>query len=116
LIPDGEEVTVPPPSPDFVTLSGKVILVKLAVTERAWLMVTTQEPVPVHAPDHPAKVEVASGRADKVTCVPIVNEAEQIVGQVMPAGLDVTLPPPVPVLLTESAKAFFANAAFTERA
>ncbi len=43
---------------------------KVAVTDLLALIVTVQvEAVPVHAPDHPAKVEVASGAADRTTAV-----------------------------------------------
>ena len=46
---------------------------KLAVTERATLMVTEQEAaVPVHAPVQPLKVEPAAGVAVNVTAVPLV--------------------------------------------
>ncbi len=48
--------------------------------------------VPVNAPDHPANVEFASGVAVKVRAVPGLKED--------PEGLVVTLPLPVPVLIT----------------
>jgi len=47
--------------------------------------------VPVQAPDHPAKVELAFGLAVSVTAVPALK--------VDPVGLLVTVPLPVPVLL-----------------
>jgi hypothetical protein len=47
-----------------------VIRVKVAVTELAASTVTVQAPMPVQAPDHPAKVEVASGMAMSATTVP----------------------------------------------
>jgi hypothetical protein len=43
-----------------------------AVTVLAASIVTTQAAVPVQAPDQPAKVEVASGVAIKVTDVPLM--------------------------------------------
>jgi len=55
-------------------------------------MVTEQgEEVPVHPPDHPAKVELASGVAVRVTTVPALK--------VVPAGLLVTVPVPVPLFV-----------------
>jgi hypothetical protein len=44
--------------------------VKLAVTLVAAFIVTVQEPVPVHAPLQPVKVEPFAGVADRVTLVP----------------------------------------------
>jgi hypothetical protein len=44
--------------------------------------------VPEHAPDHPAKVEVLLGVAVRVTAVPAVK--------IVPLGLVVTVPAPVP--------------------
>ena len=44
---------------------------KVAMTERAAVMGTVQTPVPVHAPDHPEKVELGVEVAVKVTEVPL---------------------------------------------
>ena len=76
--------------------------VKLAVTDLAESTVAEQAPVPVQAPDQPANVEVASGVAVRVTTVPESKEAEQVEPQSMPAGAEVTAPPPVPTFETES--------------
>jgi hypothetical protein len=43
---------------------------KVAVTERAWLIVTVQAPVPEQSPLQPAKVEPAVGVGVSVTTVP----------------------------------------------
>jgi hypothetical protein len=75
---------------------------KVALTFRAWLMVTVQLAVPVQAPLQPLKVEPVAGAAVKVTTVPAVNEAEHVAPQLMPAGLLATVPVPAPVLLTVS--------------
>jgi hypothetical protein len=44
--------------------------VKVAVTDLAASSVTTQAPVPAHAPDQPVKFELASGLAVSVTVWP----------------------------------------------
>src|SRR5882724_1839497 len=77
---------------------------KVAVTARAAVIVTLQAPVPVQLPLQPVKVEPATGVAVKVTAVTLVNAAEQAVPQEMPAGKLVTVPLPVPALLTVSVK------------
>src|SRR5262245_56007726 len=64
-------------------------------------MVTVQVPVPVHAPLQPVKVEPAAGIAVNVT-LPPGNPTRQAVGQLMPAGFDVTVPLPVPASVTVS--------------
>ena len=71
LIPAGALVTVPLPVPDLVTVSAKIWVVKVAVSERAAVMLTTQVLVPVHAPVQPLKVEPAAGVAVSVTAVPL---------------------------------------------
>ena len=43
---------------------------KVAVTDRAAVIDTTHEPEPVHAPDHPAKVDPAVALGVNVTEVP----------------------------------------------
>jgi hypothetical protein len=63
-------------------------------------MVTVQAPVPEQAPPQPAKTEPGEGLWDKVTTVPETKLAEQVPPQLMPAGLDVIDPDPLPVLLT----------------
>jgi hypothetical protein len=61
-------------------------------------MVTTQEPVPVHAPLQPVKVEPADAVAVSVTDAPLVKPNEQVAPQLIPAGELVTVPLPVPAL------------------
>jgi hypothetical protein len=64
---------------------------------------TLQAAIPVHAPDHPAKVFPASVVSVNTT-VPWVKLAEQVPGQLIPAGELVTVPVPVPALVTVSWK------------
>ena len=101
LMPVGALVTVPLPLPDLMTESAKDGRVKVAVTEVAALTVTVQAPVPAHPPPlQPANVEPVAAAAVKVTAVPLVYEAEHVAPQLMPAGLLVTVPLPVPALVT----------------
>src|SRR5207247_6584939 len=114
LIPTGELVTVPLPVPAGVTVRVKLCRVKVAVTVVAAETVTKHEPVPEQPPPlPPVQVEPPAGRAVSVTAVPLVKLAEQVAPQVIPAGELVTVPLPVPALLTVSAKVGRAKVAVT---
>ena len=71
---------------------------KVAPTVVLAVSVTTQAPVPVQAPVHPPKVELVLTASVSVTEVPLGKLAVQAVGQLMPAGLLITVPVPVPLL------------------
>ena len=76
----------------------------VAVTFCAALMVTVQEPVPEHPPPvQPVKVDPPLGAAVSVTLVPLVKLALHVLPQLIPAGLEVTVPVPVPLLVTVKA-------------
>ncbi|GIX32855.1 MAG: hypothetical protein KatS3mg125_0811 [Lysobacterales bacterium] len=78
-------------------------MLNVAVTVWLVLIVTEQEPVPEHPPPlHPAKVEPESGVAVNVTVEPWLKLAEQVEPQLIPEGLLVTVPLPVPALFTVS--------------
>jgi len=69
----------------------------VAVADFAVVMLTVQVvAVPVQAPDQPVKLEPAAGAAVSVTDVPLLKLAEQVLPQLIPAGLLVTVPVPVP--------------------
>ena len=74
----------------------------VAVTLAAALIVTLQEPVPLHAPDHPVKRDPEAARAVSVTVVPDLKSCMQTVPQAIPPGELVTLP--APLFLTVSKK------------
>jgi hypothetical protein len=65
-------------------------------------MVTVHVDVPLHPPDHPPKVALDAGAAVSVTTVPAEKPATQVVPQLMPEGLLVMVPPPVPEGVTVS--------------
>lgn len=65
-------------------------------------MVRSHVPKPVQRPDHPAKVVPAAGTAVNTTFFPLEKPAVQVCGQLIPEGLLVTVPVPVPALCTVS--------------
>ena len=76
-------------------------LEKVAVTLRACVILTVHGPVPLHpAPLQPVNVEPLAAVAVRVTLVPEVKAALQVPGQLIPAGLEVTVPLPVPAFVT----------------
>ena len=75
---------------------------KVADTVVFALIVTLQAPVPMHPPVHPPNVEVDPGASLSVTTVPAVKVYWHTVPQLMPAGLLVRVPVPVPELCTVS--------------
>ena len=74
----------------------------VAVTEALAVGVITHLPVPVQAPDQPANVEPVLAVAVSVTSVPLANVALHVDAQLMPEGLLVTVPAPVPADRTVS--------------
>jgi hypothetical protein len=103
LIPAGALVTVPVPVPPFVTVNATAFeVLNVAVTIAAAVNVTTQAPLPLHAPLHPAKVEPAAAVCVNVTIVPLAKVAVHAVPQLIPAGALVTVPVPVPASATVS--------------
>ena len=80
---------------------GGPIVENVAVTICAAFIVTVHVPAPLHPPpDQPEKYEPAFGVAVKVTDVPLLYGAKHVEPQFMPDGLLVTVPPPVPALVT----------------
>jgi hypothetical protein len=74
----------------------------VAVTAVGAFTDIAQTPVPVHPPpDQPENTEPEVAVAVSVTEVPELYKAVQVGSQFIPAGEDVTVPEPVPVLLME---------------
>ena len=55
--------------------------------------------VPEHAPNHPLKIDPDAAAAVRFTEVPLLYGSEQSEPQLIPAGLLVTVPEPVPDLV-----------------
>jgi len=100
------EVTVPLPLPALPSVSVKDCRLKMATTDLVALMVTVQvAPETVSHPLQLLKVDPVSACAVRVTIVPLSYKAEQAVPQLIwlaLAGLEleVTVPLPLPALLT----------------
>ena len=77
-------------------------VLNVAVTDVSAVSVRLHVPVSVQAPDHPVNVEPVLGVAVRVTDVPLAKLALQVAPQLMPDGLLVTVPVPVPLLCTVS--------------
>ena len=104
-IPAGTLATLPVPVPARLTVSTTALWIALKFALTCWLAlsVTLQVGVvPLQVPVHPAKEEPAAGTSVRVTWVPLVKLALQDGAQLMPAGLLLTVPPPVPVAWTLS--------------
>src|SRR4029077_10762875 len=97
LIPVGLLVTVPIPVPVSVTVRVAPVRSKTAVTDSTEFISTWHDPVPEQAPVQPAKVEPVFATAVSCTGVPMLKPAVQVVPQLIPVGLLVTVPIPVPV-------------------
>jgi hypothetical protein len=79
---------------------GAWVSLKVAVTVVFVVRVTVQLVVLlIHPPVKPAKTEPVSAAAVMVTDDPTVKNAEQATPQLIPVGLEVTVPLPVPALL-----------------
>ena len=74
---------------------------KFAVTVWSPFIATVHEAVPLQPPPlHPVNVEPPVGEAVRVTVLPLANSPAHVVPQEIPLGLLVTVPVPVPDLLT----------------
>jgi hypothetical protein len=112
--PIGADVTVPMPVPVLAIVSVWDVSVKVAVTDLACVTETTHVAVPEHpAPVHPVKIDPVAGVAPSVTSVSYSKLAEQVGPQSTPAGVDVTVPAPLPAFVTASRCVLRVNIAVT---
>src|SRR5438552_12356711 len=104
VLPAGLLATVPLPVPAETTVRAKICRSKVAVTVVSAVRVTVQLAVPVQPPPcQPIKTEPGAGVGVSVTRLPLVY-LQQLVPQVLPAGLLATVPLPVPAETTVRAK------------
>ena len=75
----------------------------MAATARGSDIVTVQGAVPVHAPAQPVKADSATGNGTSVTALPSGISLLQVVPQLIPAGVEVTVPVLVPLRVTDRA-------------
>src|SRR5436305_3026141 len=75
-----------------------------AVTFFAQFRLPPRPPLLPYATLFPSKVEPVVGVAVNVTCVPLLKLALHVVPQLIPAGLLVTVPAPVPAFVTVKGK------------
>ena len=107
MMPAGALVTVPDPLPVFATVRAKVgVGENVAVTAVVEVpIVIAHVPVPEQPPPlQPVNWEAGEdGLAVRVTELPLLKLAEQMLPQLMPAGELVTEPEPVPASVTLTA-------------
>ena len=83
-------------------MGGGAEAVKLAVALVVAVSVSEHVDVPEQAPDHPAKADPEAAVAVSVTDVPLGKLAAHVEPQLIPDGLLVTVPVPVPESFTVS--------------
>jgi hypothetical protein len=102
LIPAGVLVTVPEPAPAVATVKG-MPPAKTAVTLAGAVSVMLHV-LPVQLPVQSANEKLVAGAAVKVTAVFVAKPAPQVGGQLIPAGLLVTVPIPVSATVSPGLK------------
>src|ERR1700722_722861 len=96
-------------------MAARLAGLNVASTSSFALIVTTQLLFnPLHASPQPRKFEPAVGVSVRVTWVPAAKFALQLVGQLIPEGLLVTVPEPVPSRVTASRGRVGLNVAVTD--
>ena len=90
------------PPPAVVSTVRRRPTANVAVAVLAAVKLITHVPVPEQAPDQPVNDEPPAAAAFNVTVVPTSYTALQVAPQLIPAGALVTLPEPLPALVTVS--------------
>src|SRR5438309_7383874 len=117
-MPPSLEVTVPLPVPPLLTVRVNRCTLNVAVTDRAPLIVTVQVVSETPSqPLQPPKVDPPLALGVSVTTLPLSYVNTHVGPQLMPPSLEVTVPLPVPPLLTVRVKPCCRlNVAVTDRA
>jgi hypothetical protein len=106
FIPAGLLTIVPLAEPlDVTSLTTRVFNAKpeeLKVAVQPMLLVIVTLPAAVQLPDQPPNVEPEAGVAVNVTSVRLLRVVEQVLPQLIPAGLLATVPVPFPIRFTVS--------------
>src|SRR5262249_24384103 len=90
---------------------------KTTAAVRTHVILTVHVPVPLHpSPLQPVKRDPLALLAIRVTLVPASKAALQVLPQLIPAGLEVTMPLPVPAFVTVSMNCWSVKVAVTLRA
>ena len=84
--------------------SEKFEALNVAVTDLAAFTVSVHASVPAQAPVQPEKAEPAAAVAVSVNIVPPAKLAEHVAPQLIPGGVLVTVPLPVPISATDTSK------------
>jgi hypothetical protein len=95
-------LAVPLEVTSLTTVLVKVYRAELKVAVQLMLPVIVTLPAAVQFPDQPANVEPDVGAAVNVTAVPLLSVVEQVLPQLIPPALLVTVPVPVPTRVTVS--------------
>src|SRR5215510_12319022 len=96
----------PEPVPALATVRLTGCKSNVAVTVVVPVRVTVQVPVPLHPPPlQPVKVEPVSGVAVSVTAVPLAYVPEHVAPQMIPDGVLMTAPLPLPIFSTARLRA-----------
>jgi len=82
-----------------VIVGIEAVRLNSALTERIALIATTHV-VPEQSPPHPEKLDPGAGAAVSVTDTVLAKVASQVTPQLIPIGLEVTVPEPSPVFMT----------------
>jgi hypothetical protein len=94
LIPGGLLVTAPRPVVVMTSTGNKL---KVATADVFVATVTVHVLSPLHAPPHPMNIELLLGEAASTTSVPTLKLAPHVGWQLMPEGVLLMVPAPVPV-------------------
>ena len=89
-------------APNEMVCGVFAVEVNVAVTFLAALMVTEHAPLPLQSPPQLVNTEFVPAAGVRLTTVGLVKLEVHVAPQLIPAGLEVTVPVPVPAFVTVS--------------